>query len=80
MFSQISKNWRGRPLLTMEIIVNLIAATTTQKGLKIKCQSDLNVYERGKKVSDEEINKVRINRESFQGVWNYSIEPEHAQV
>lgn len=80
MFSQISKNWRGRPLLTMEIIVNLIAATTTQKGLKIKCQSDLNVYERGKKVSDEEINKVRINRESFQGDWNYSIEPEHAQV
>ena len=80
MFSQITKNWRGRPLLSMEIIVNLIAATTTQKGLKIKCQSDRNLYERGKKISDKEIAEIKMNKEDFHGEWNYSIEPETSLV
>jgi len=80
MFSQITKNWRGRPLLSMEIIVNLIAATTTQKGLRIKCQSDPNLYERGKKISDREIAEIKMNKEDFHGEWNYLIEPENVRV
>ena len=80
MFSQITKNWRGRPLLTMEIIVNLIAATTTQKGLKIKCQRDSNLYERGKKISDKEIAKIKMSKEDFHGEWNYWVEPEVGKI
>ncbi len=80
MFSQITKNWRGRPLLSMEIIVNLIAATTTEKGLRIKCQSDPNLYERGKKISDKEIAEIKMNKEDFHGEWNYSIEPESSLI
>ncbi|HRV31746.1 MAG TPA: ISAzo13 family transposase [Kiritimatiellia bacterium] len=74
MFSQITKNWRGRPLVSMQVIVSLIAATTTSQGLKIQCQSDPNTYEPGKKISDEELAKVNLNPDDFHGDWNYSIE------
>lgn len=75
MFSQISKNWRGRPLETLSIIVNLIASTTTKTGLKIKCGVDNSRYETGIKVSDEEMENLNIIRNDFHGEWNYIIYP-----
>ena len=75
MFSQITKNWRGRPLVSMEVIISLIAAITTQKGLKVRCQPDPNIYECGKKINDKELAKIKISKEDFHGEWNYSIEP-----
>lgn len=77
MFSQISKNWRARPLETLEVIVNLIASTTTEKGLYIECGIDFNTYETGIKVSDEELADVNIIRNEFCGAWNYTIYPRH---
>lgn len=75
LFSYISKNWRGRPLETLEVIINLIAATTTSKGLKVKCGLDSGSYETGIKVTDEEMNAVNIVRNIFHGEWNYTIIP-----
>ena len=76
LFSYISKNWRGRPLTSYEVAVNLIASTTTSKGLKVKCELDENKYEIGKKVSDKEFDKINIIRDEFHGDWNYTILPE----
>lgn len=73
LFSFIAKNWRGRPLVSYEVIVNLIASTKTQKGLEVKCQLDERKYEKGIKVSDEEFKKINIEREAFHGEWNYKI-------
>ena len=75
MFSHISMNWRGKPLISHEVIINLIAGTTTRTGLKIKAELDTNVYPPGLKVTDEELNKVRIERADFHGEWNYTIVP-----
>lgn len=75
LFSQISKNWRGKPLETLETIVNLIASTTTVTGLKVTCAVDKNIYERGIKVSDEELEGINIQRNKFCGNWNYTISP-----
>ena len=75
MFSQISKNWRGRPLETLEIIVSLIAATTTNTGLSIHCQLDLNQYAKGLKITDEELASVHIIGDDFHPNWNYTIFP-----
>ena len=75
MFCFITKNWRGRPLLTYETIVNLISSTTTRKGLIVKAAVDANDYEVGIKVSDEELAKVRLAPERFHGEWNYTIHP-----
>ena len=75
LFSQISKNWRGRPLETLEIIVELISSTTTNNGLNVKCVIDRNIYPRGIKVSDEELKDVNIIRNNFCGNWNYTIFP-----
>jgi hypothetical protein len=76
MFSFISKNWRGKPLIDKATIVNLIAHTTTQKGLEIKAKIDENIYQKGIKVSDKELEKVNIRRYKFHGEWNYKIKPE----
>lgn len=76
LFSYISKNWRGRPLETLEIVVNLIASTTTKKGLKVNCKIDRNSYETGVKVSDEEMEKVNLIKNEFHGEWNYTIIPQ----
>lgn len=73
MFSYITKNWRGRPLETIEVIVNLIANTTTAAGLKIKAALDIGKYEKGITISDEEMKKVRIRMDKFHGDWNYTI-------
>ena len=75
MFSQISKNWRGRPLETLEIIINLIASTTTKSGLVIKCGLDKTEYKTGIKVTDEELAAVNIVSNVFCGNWNYIIYP-----
>lgn len=75
MFSFISLNWRGKPLVSHEVIVNLIAATTTQQGLVIKAALDTNSYPKGKKVSDEALGAVNLERAAFHGEWNYSIAP-----
>lgn len=75
MFSHITENWRGRPLTERMTVVNLISNTTTQKGLKIQASLDEKEYEKGKKVTDEELKKIPLNRCSFHGEWNYSISP-----
>ena len=73
MFCFISKNWRGRPLISTEVVVNLIASTTTVKGLKIMCEIDNNHYEKGIKVSDDKLKSVNIIKAAFRGEWNYII-------
>jgi hypothetical protein len=75
LFSHISMNWRGQPLVSHEVIVNLIASTTTRKGLKVRAEIDSSLYPKGIKVTDEEFASIRISRDEFHGEWNYSITP-----
>lgn len=75
LFSFISMNWRGKPLVSHEAIVNLIAATTTRKGLKVRAELDSAIYPKGIKVTDQELKAIRIERAEFHGEWNYSILP-----
>jgi hypothetical protein len=75
MFSFVSLNWRGKPLESLEVIINLIAATTTNTGLKLYARLDDRTYERGLEVSDEQLAAVNINRHAFHGDWNYTIHP-----
>jgi Rhodopirellula transposase DDE domain len=76
LFCFITKNWRGRPLTTYEVIVNLIASTTTKKGLIVRAALDPRQYETGITVSDEELEHLRLTRAKFHGEWNYSIKPQ----
>lgn len=76
LFAFISQNWRGKPLVSHEVIVNLIAATRTNKGLRVECGLDTNEYTKGIKVSDEEMKQLNIKKDSFHGDWNYTILPE----
>jgi transposase len=80
MFSFISQNWRGQPLISHEVIVNLIKATTTSKGLRVEAAVDERLYPAGEKVSDEELAKVNIARDEFHGEWNYRISPRQCQL
>ena len=75
LFSFISQNWRGRPLISHEVIVNLIASTKTDKGLKVHCLLDKNEYPKGLKVSNEYMNSLKIETADFRGEWNYIIHP-----
>ena len=75
LFSFISMNWRGKPLISHETIVNLIAATTTRKGLKVRAELDSSHYPKGIKVTDEELKAIQIKRDEFHGEWNYAILP-----
>ena len=75
LFSFISSNWRGEPLRDYETIVNLIARTTTAKGLKVTCRLDRRKYPTGRKVSDEEMKRVNVEPNKFHGEWNYVIRP-----
>jgi transposase len=75
MFCFISKNWRGRPLISIKTVINLISNTTTSKGLKIVCVEDKNKYELGTAVTDEELAAINMKRDSFHGEWNYTIFP-----
>ena len=73
MFSYISKNWRGHPLVTREVVLNLIGSTKTRKGLSITAVLDENDYETGIKVSDEELSRVNLVGDAFHPEWNYTI-------
>ena len=75
LFSQITHNWRSRPLVSREVVVNLIANTTTTTGLKVMAQLDEGQYPIGIEVSDEQFNQINIERDSFHGEWNYKILP-----
>ena len=75
MFSHISMNWRGKPLFSHEVVVNLIASTTTRAGLKIEAEIDTNTYPKGIQVTDEDLQKIKIQRDDFHGEWNYTIIP-----
>ena len=76
LFSFISQNWRGKPLISHQVIVNLIAATTTATGLKVRAELDTTAYPVGQKVSSQEIAAVNLRRDSFHGEWNYTISPQ----
>lgn len=75
LFSFISMNWRGKPLVSHEVIVNLIAATRTKSGLRVKCEVDNHKYPKGEKVPDQEMRKLQITRHDFHGEWNYTLTP-----
>jgi hypothetical protein len=77
MFSYISQNWRGRPLVSIETIVNLIGATKTKKGLVIRTAVDTNEYAKGIKISDSEMETLALVREEFHGEWNYTLYPRY---
>jgi len=75
LFSFISQNWRGKPLISHEVIINLISATTTKTGLEVACGMDSNSYPRGIKVTDKELKAVNLFKDPFHGEWNYTIKP-----
>jgi hypothetical protein len=76
LFSYISKNWRAKPLVSLLVIINLIGATTTTKGLTVKAVLDQKIYETGMKVTEEEKMNLNIVRNDFHGEWNYIISPK----
>ena len=75
MFSFISMNWRAKPLVSFEVIVNLISGTSTKKGLMINSKLDETEYEKGIKISDKEMKEIIIDKNQFHGEWNYIIKP-----
>ncbi len=75
MFCHITENWRGRPLVSRSVVVNLIGNTRTKAGLRINAELDTNSYPTGVKVTDEELATVRIKKAKFHGEWNYTISP-----
>lgn len=76
LFSMISLNWHGKPLVSLEVIVSLIAGTTTAAGLKVTCAPDLRQYRTGITVTDEEMASLNIKRNAFHPEWNYAILPK----
>ncbi len=76
LFAYISQNWRGKPLISLAVIVQLIAATTTGTGLSVHCSLDANSYPSGILVSDAELAAVNIIPATFHGEWNYTINPK----
>jgi len=77
MFCHITQNWRGRPLVSYEVIVQLLGATTTRTGLRIQAELDPGSYPTGKRVSDQELRQVRWLEHSSHGEWNYLILPRN---
>jgi hypothetical protein len=75
LFAYISQNWRGKPLISHQVIVQLIGATTTQTGLTVRCELDANCYPKGIKVTNAEMAALAIERDPFHGEWNYTISP-----
>jgi hypothetical protein len=76
LFSHISMNWRGRPLVSHEVIVELIGATTSRKGLHIQAEMDTGLYPTQVKVTDEQMAAVHVTPHAFHGEWNYTIAPQ----
>ena len=79
MFCHITENWRGRPLVDHAVVVNLIGSTQTRTGLRVEAELDTNTYENGIKVTDQEMESLRLKRDKFHGDWNYAIEPRPKQ-
>jgi hypothetical protein len=77
LFSYISQNWRGKPLVSYEVIVNLIASTRTDKGLEVTCELDTETYDTGIKINDEEMKSINLEKHDFHGEWNYTISPKN---
>ena len=75
LFSFITANWRGRPLTTLAVIVNLIAATTTRSGLRVRCEIDPGRYPKGRTISNKAMKTLSLERHEFHGDWNYTIFP-----
>ena len=75
LFAFITQNWRGKPLVSYQVIVQLIANTTTSTGLTVACRLDANAYEKGSKVSDADMATLNIQPANFHGEWNYTIAP-----
>jgi hypothetical protein len=78
LFSFITQNWRGKPLITHQVIVNLISATTTTTGLRVRCRIDNRVYAKGRRVSNKQLAAVHLEPQAFHGEWNYTIHPTRA--
>lgn len=76
MFCHITKNWRGKPLLSRAVVVNLIGNTRTKAGLHIQAELDTNAYETGIEVSDEDLAAIHMKKDTFHGEWNYTISPK----
>jgi hypothetical protein len=79
LFSFITGNWRGKPLVSHQVIIQLIAATTTKAGLKVRCELDPNIYPTGIKVSDHNLDAVNMLRLDLHGEWNYTISPNRTE-
>jgi hypothetical protein len=80
LFSFISQNWRGKPLISHAVIVKLIAATRTTTGLTVRARLDHHTYPKGIKISQAELDRVRLRPDTFHGDWNYTILPTHART
>ena len=76
LFSYIPINWRAKPLVSLETVIELISHTTTQEGLVVTAIKDFNTYPTGIKVSDEELKALHITRDEFHGEWNYTFQPQ----
>jgi len=76
LFSFISQNWRGRPLTSHEVIVNLVASTTTKSGLTVQAAIDTEKYEKGRKITDAQMKLLNLTRDVFHGDWNYLLTPD----
>jgi hypothetical protein len=75
LFSYISRNWRGQPLVSLAVIVNLISATRTRTGLRVRCELDRGTYPQGRTISDDQFASIRLTPHRFHGDWNYTIHP-----
>ena len=75
LFSRITQNWRGKPLISLEVMVSLIASTSTKTGLKVHSELDTRTYPKGVKVSDQEIERLNLKKDLFHGEWNYELHP-----
>src|ERR1022692_4749994 len=80
MFCHITQNWRGRPLVSHEVIIQLIANTTTKSGLKIRAELDPRRYPTGTQVSDAELASLNLKRSDFHGEWNYTLMPPLKEI
>lgn len=78
LFAFITQNWRGKPLVSHQAIVQLIGSTKTSTGLDVRCQLDSNSYPKGVKVTDAQMNEINLTRDAFHGDWNYTISPRQA--
>jgi hypothetical protein len=75
LFSFITMNWRGKPLISHEVIINLIASTGTKSGLRVQCELDVNEYPKGLKITDQEMKRLQFTPHEFHGEWNYTLSP-----